>query len=133
MLRTLTPRILVVDDDPGMRRSLAIMLRRERYEVTEAGSVIEAVAQLRREDYDLLIADLMMEPLNGLDLLGLVPRYQPACRAIVITAFGTPETRSEALRLGALDFLEKPLDAPRLLVQIRDILNRPGTLQNEMN
>ncbi len=133
MLRTLTPRILVVDDDPGMRRSLAIMLRRERYEVTEAGSVIEAVAQLRREDYALLIADLMMEPLNGLDLLGLVPRYQPACRAIVITAFGTPETRSEALRLGALDFLEKPLDPPRLLVQIRDILNRPGTLQNEMN
>lgn len=133
MLRTLTPRILVVDDDPGMRRSLAIMLRRERYEVTEAGSVIEAVAQLRREDYALLIADLMMEPLNGLDLLGLVPRYQPACRAIVITAFGTPETRSEALWLGALDFLEKPLDPPRLLVQIRDILNRPGTLQNEMN
>jgi len=133
MLRTLTPRILVVDDDPGMRRSLAIMLRRERYEVTEAGSVIEAVAQLQREDYALLIADLMMEPLNGLDLLGLVPRYQPACRAIVITAFGTPETRSEALRLGALDFLEKPLDPPRLLVQIRDILNRPGTLQNEMN
>lgn len=132
MLRALTPRILVVDDDPGMRRSLAIMLRRERYQVTETGSVLEAAGRLQREDYDLVISDLLMEPLNGLDLLGLVRRYQPTCPAIIITAFGTPEKRSEALRLGALDFLEKPLRPAELLLQIRDILNRPSSLHNEM-
>jgi DNA-binding NtrC family response regulator len=115
-------RILVVDDDSGMRKSLAMILRRERYQVTESGSVAEAVARLKAEAYDLVIADLMMEPLNGLDLLALVRKYRPECPVIVITAFGTPEARSEALQLGAVDFLDKPIQAPPLLLRIREIL-----------
>lgn len=117
----MTRKILVVDDEPGMRRSLAMMLRREQYQVTETGSVAEAVGRLKGEGYDLVIADLMMEPLNGLDLLALVRRYRATCPVIIMTAFGTPESRSEAAALGAVDFLEKPLQAPHLLGLVRQL------------
>ena len=120
--RQLTNRILIVDDEPGMRKSLAIMLRRERYQVAETGSVAEAIGRIKGEVFDLIIADLMMEPLNGLDLLALVRQYHPRCPVIIMTAFGTPETRAEALRFGAVDFLEKPLQAPDLLARITQIL-----------
>ena len=115
-------KILVVDDEPGMRRSLALMLRREQYQVTETASVAEAVGHLKGEGYDLVIADLMMEPLNGLDLLTLVQRYHTTCPVIIMTAFGTPEARSEAAALGAVDFFEKPLQAPELLDRVRALV-----------
>ena len=119
----MSPKILVVDDEPGMRKSLAMMLRREQYHVTEIGSVAEAIGRLKGERYDLVIADLMMEPLNGLDLLALVRRYHATCPVIIMTAFGTPEARSEAVTLGAVDFLEKPLQAPHLLQRIRELVS----------
>jgi DNA-binding NtrC family response regulator len=115
-------KILVVDDEPGMRKSLAMMLRREQYQVTETASVAEAVGRLKGEEYDLVIADLMMEPLNGLDLLALIQRYRTTCPVIIMTAFGTPEARSEASALGAADFLEKPLQAPHLLDRVRELV-----------
>lgn len=98
------------------------MLRREGYHVAEAGSVAEALRYLRGERYDLIIADLKMEPLNGIDLLTLARKYHPECPVIIITAFGSPETRSEALRLGAADFLDKPLQATNLFLRIREII-----------
>lgn len=116
----MSTKILVVDDEPGMRKSLAIMLRREHYQVTETGSVAEAVGRLKGEGYDLVIADLMMEPLNGLDLLALVRRHA-RCPVIIMTAYGTPEARSEATALGAVDFLEKPLATPHLLERVRQL------------
>jgi DNA-binding NtrC family response regulator len=115
-------KILVVDDEPGMRKSLAMMLRRELYQVTETGSVADAVGHLKGEGYDLVIADLMMEPLNGLDLLALIQRYRTGCPVIIMTAFGTAEARSEASALGAVDFLEKPLQAPQLLDRVRELV-----------
>ena len=68
-------KILAVDDEPGIRRSLAIMLRREWFQVTEAGSVADAGRRLKGEPYNLVI--LNMEPLNGFDLLMLARRYCP--------------------------------------------------------
>jgi DNA-binding response OmpR family regulator len=118
----MTRKILVVDDEPGMRKSLAMILRREQYQVTETASVAEAVGRLKGDRYDLVIADLMMEPLNGLDLLALIQRYRTTCPVIIMTAFGTPEARSEASALGAADFLEKPLQAPQLLDRIRALV-----------
>lgn len=118
----MTRKILVVDDELGMRKSLAIMLRREQYQVTETGSVAEAVGHLKSGDFDLVIADLMMEPLNGLDLLTLIQRYRTRCPVIIMTAFGTPEARSEAAALGAVDFIEKPLQAPHLLDRVRALV-----------
>jgi DNA-binding NtrC family response regulator len=117
-----TRKILVVDDEPGMRKSLAIILRREDYRVTESASVAEAIGHLKGEDYDLVIADLKMEPLDGLDLLALIQRYRARCPVVIMTAFGTPEVRSEATALGAADFLEKPLEVPHLLGRVRALV-----------
>lgn len=105
-----------------MRKSLAIMLRRQHYQVTEAGSVAEAMGRLKEETYDLIIADLRMEPLSGFDLLALTRRYHPASQVIIMTGFGTPEARSDAFRLGAADFLDKSLQVSDLLARIREIL-----------
>jgi DNA-binding response OmpR family regulator len=120
----MSQKILVVDDEPGMRKSLAMILRREQYQVTESASVAEAVGCLKEEGYDLVIADLMMEPLDGLDLLALVHRHRTACPVIIMTAFGTPEARSEAAALGAVDFIEKPLEALHLLDRVRALVSR---------
>jgi DNA-binding NtrC family response regulator len=118
----LTARILVVDDEPGMRKSLAIMLRRERYDVTETASVADAIGWLKRDPFQLVIADMMMEPLSGLDLLVLAREHRPGCPVIIITAFGSPETRADALQRGAVDFMEKPLQAPALLQRVRELV-----------
>jgi DNA-binding response OmpR family regulator len=115
-------RILVVDDEPGMRKSLAMMLRREGYDVADTASVAEALGRLKGEEYALVIADLMMEPLNGLDLLTLVRRYRWACQVIIMTAFATPEARTEAASLGAVDFIEKPILAQHLLARVRGLV-----------
>jgi DNA-binding NtrC family response regulator len=115
-------RILIVDDEPGMAKSVAIMLRRERYQVSEAVSVAAAIARLKQERHHLVITDLLMEPLDGLDLLVLLRRYQPGCPVVVMTAFATAENRSEAIRLGAVEFVDKPLQPDRLLPRIRQLL-----------
>ena len=115
-------RILIVDDEPGMAKSVAIMLRRERYQVSEAGSVAAAIGRLKQEPHHLVITDLLMEPLDGLDLLVLLRRYQPECPVVVMTAFATAENRSEAIRLGAVEFVDKPLQPDRLLPRIRQLL-----------
>jgi DNA-binding NtrC family response regulator len=122
----MTPKILVVDDEPNGRRSLAILLRRDGYRVTEAGSVADAVGRLKdepkSEPFNLVIGDLRMEPLDGVDLLTLARRYCPQCRVMIVTAFGSHEARAECLKRGAADFLEKPLDAGDLQIRIRRLL-----------
>jgi len=115
-------RILVVDDEPGMRKSLAIMLRRDGHQVTETASVAEAIGRLKGEAYQLVIADLMMEPLSGLDLLSLVREHRPDCPVIIVTAFGSPESRRQAIGRGATAFLEKPIPVTEMLDHVRTAL-----------
>jgi DNA-binding NtrC family response regulator len=98
------------------------MLRRERYQVSEAASVAAAVGRVKQERHHLVITDLLMEPLDGLDLLLLLRRYQPECPVVVMTAFATPENRADAIRLGAVEFVDKPLQPDRLLPRIHQIL-----------
>ncbi len=119
--------ILLVDDEPALRKSLAILLRREHYVVNEAQSVADALSQMQRGSTDLVITDLLMEPLDGVDLLAAVRRREPKCPVIIMTAYATPEKRSEALRLGAADFMEKPLEEGNFLNAISAILARDAT------
>lgn len=121
--RTAQP-ILVVDDDLGMRRSLAILLRRAQYQVSEASSVAEAMIRTDAEEPCLIIADLRMEALSGLDLLAWVRTRHPGCHVIIVTAYGSPENRAEAERLGAVGFLEKPLRPPDFLTRVRALLRQ---------
>jgi len=112
--------ILVVDDEPGIREFLAEALASDRHEVVTAANGSEAFHELQRRAFDLLITDLKMPgPLTGIDLLRRAKADAPEMEAIVLTAHGTVETAVEAMKLGAFDYLQKPIGSPgelRLLV-----------------
>jgi DNA-binding NtrC family response regulator len=116
--------ILVVDDDPQMRRSLAILLRKENYQVSESSSGEEAIDQLQREVFDLMITDLHMEPMSGLDLLKQVKQNHAELEVIVVTAFGTIDVAVQAMKLKAFDFVTKPFQADEILLRVANALEK---------
>ena len=118
------PRILVVDDEPGMRRSLAISLKREGYEVEEAVGGTESLVRLEREIYDLVMTDLKMTPVGGLEVLAAAKKAAPRTEVIVMTAYGSIEAAVEAMRLGAFDFVSKPFQAEEILARVRNALEK---------
>jgi two-component system, NtrC family, response regulator HydG len=117
-------RILVVDDDSAMRRSLAIMLRREGYAVSEEAEGRAAVDIVGREPVDLVVTDLRMNGISGLDLLRQVKHTTPDVEVIVMTAYGTIEAAVEAMRHGAFDFITKPFEMEPALLRVRNALER---------
>jgi DNA-binding NtrC family response regulator len=122
--RVAAARILIVDDESGMRKSLGIMLRREGHAASEAPGGQEAVRQLGSDVFDLVLADLRMEPISGLDLLRLVKQMSPDTEVILMTAFGTIESAVEAMKLGAFDFVTKPFQAEEILLRVRNALEK---------
>ena len=123
-------RILVADDEPSMRELLSIVLRREGYEVLLAASGAEAVRVLERRHVDLLISDLRMPDMSGVDVLRAGKQADPELSAIVVTAYASTETAVEAMRLGACDYLTKPFDVDELKILVRNTLER-GRLRQE--
>ena len=114
------PRILVVDDERSMRELLSIVLRREGYDVLLADSGAKAVAILERESVDILISDIKMPDLSGVDVLRAAKRIDHDILGIMITAFASTETAVEAMRLGACDYLSKPFDVDLLKMKVRE-------------
>lgn len=113
-------RILVVDDEPSMRQMLAIVLKREGYEVTLAENGKMAVAALERGPFDLLISDIKMPDMSGVEVLRAAKRIDPDILGMMITAFASTETAIEAMRLGACDYLSKPFDIDLLKMKVRE-------------
>jgi two-component system, NtrC family, response regulator PilR len=125
------PRILVVDDERSMRELLAIVLRREGYEVLLAETGRSAVDMLEREPVDLLISDIKMPDLSGVDVLRAAKKIDQDILGIMITAFASTETAVEAMRLGACDYLSKPFDIDLLKMKVREkIENRQLRQEN---
>ncbi len=114
------PRILVVDDERSMRELLAIVLRREGYEVLLAENGRAAIDLLEREPVDILISDIKMPDLSGVDVLRAAKRIDQDILGIMITAFASTETAVEAMRLGACDYLSKPFDIDLLKMKVRE-------------
>jgi two-component system response regulator HydG len=107
-------RILIIDDNETMREGMATTVRRMGHEVWAASGGAEGLALMRKNSPDFLITDLKMEGVNGLDVVEAARRIDPACPTLIVTAYGTVETAVEAMRLGAMDFLQKPF-APEVL------------------
>ncbi len=125
------PRILVVDDEPSMRELLAIVLRREGYEVLLAENGRAAINLLEREPVDLLISDIKMPDLSGVDVLRAAKKIDQDILGIMITAFASTDTAVEAMRLGACDYLSKPFDIDLLKMKVREkIENRQLRQEN---
>jgi two-component system response regulator FlrC len=115
-------RILVIDDEPGMRAGLAEVLTRGEFTVETADSAEEGLERLRRGGIDLTIADIRLPGMSGLDLLREIREAAIEVAAIVITAHGTVEDAVAAMKLGALDFLTKPFSPADLLHLARRVM-----------
>ncbi len=103
-------RILFVDDDPSLRTVVSIALSRDGHNVQPAGSGEEALELFTRENYELVIQDVRMPGMNGLELLKRLRDLKPLVPVVVMTAFSTWDIAVEAMRLGAFDYLKKPFD-----------------------
>jgi len=116
------PRILIVDDDPGTLRSLAHALEIEGYAAVTAGSAAEALAKLQAEPADAALCDVVMPGASGLELLKSVRERAPELPVILMSGQATVETAVKATRLGAIDFIEKPVGLERLLLTLKNAL-----------
>jgi two-component system response regulator AtoC len=118
-----TGRILVVDDEARMRRILEIMLRKVGHEVLSAGNGVEALTLFKRETTDLVITDLRMPEMDGLELLRRIRELDPDLPVIVITAHGTIDTAVTAMKNGASDYIQRPFDIDVLELAVARALN----------
>ena len=128
----MSARIIVVDDEPGLRRSLAIALRMEGFEVTEAAGGTATLRELGGAEIDLVITDLKMLDMSGLQLLEQVKALRPNTEVIVMTAYGTIEAAVEAMKLGAFDFVTKPFQVEEILHRTQNAVER-GRLRREVS
>src|SRR3990172_4007670 len=118
------PTALVADDEAGMRESVARALRREGLQVTAVEDGAAALDALRREPVDLLVADLRMPGLDGLELLRAAKLVAPDMEVVVLSGHATVEEAVEAMKEGAYHFLTKPFDRAPLVRVVRQALER---------
>jgi len=123
--------ILVVEDDPNVGESIRLLLKKRGYEILLASNGKEALPLFRQETVDLVITDLVMPKMDGIELLEEVKHLRPETEVIVISAQGTIEKAVQAMKLGAFDFIEKPIN-PRVisLVVERALEKQTLVLQN---
>ena len=115
-------KILIVDDEPDMLRLLSMIIKEKTpYEVTTTNNPLEAL-ELAKKGFDLLIADLKMPGLNGIELLESVKRFDEDIPTIIITAYGTVEAAVETMQKGAFDFMTKPFRKEQILFTIERAL-----------
>jgi two-component system, NtrC family, response regulator PilR len=118
-------RVLVVDDERSMRELLSIVLRRDGYDVLVAGDGKAALEILKRERVDVLITDIRMPELSGVEVLAEAKKIDPAIISIIMTAFASTDTAVDALRLGAADYVHKsPNAVSDLRIRVRKELER---------
>jgi DNA-binding NtrC family response regulator len=118
------PNILLVDDDERLRNAAGKVLIAEGYRVTSVGSGREALDFLRDTEVALLIADLRLPDLDGIALLQKARQQRPAMEVVMITGHGTVEKAVEAIKRGAYDFIQKPLDSTALLKTVNKALEK---------
>lgn len=131
-------KILLVDDEPSILSVLCTVLRSEDYEVTAAADGQQAIELIKNETFDLLISDIRMTPINGMEILKIVHQERPDLSVIMLTAYGSVETAIEALKLGAFDYVTKPFKVDELLITVqralayRNALNENATLKEQL-
>lgn len=117
-------RILIVDDETPIRRTLRDILEFEGYEVDEAVDGLECVAKVQKEKYDVVITDIKMPKMDGIEALERLQILSPETPVIMVSGHGTIDTAVEAVKKGAFDFISKPPDLNRMLITVRNALDR---------
>ncbi len=125
--------VLIVDDEEIIRESLSFVLSKEGYRVKEAANGRIAVDLLKEETFDLILTDLEMPEMKGIELLEQVSRISPETLVVIITAYGSIDTAIQALRKGAIDYILKPVEFDELLVKVGRLLeNRRMNVENKL-
>lgn len=129
----MSDRVLVVDDEQILRESLLFLLRKEGFDVVEAPNGKEAFEKIQDQSFDVVVTDLEMPEIKGIELLERVMRVSPQTFVIIITAYGSIETAIQALRKGASDYILKPVEFDELLVKIRRLIeHKQLTVENQI-
>ena len=123
-------KILIIDDERAIRSTLREILEYEDYKVIDTDNGIDGLAIIKREDIDLVLCDIKMSKMDGMEVLTEALAIKPDLPFIMISGHGTIETAVEASKKGAYDFISKPPDLNRLLITVRNALER-GTLVTE--
>ncbi len=121
-----TPSLLLVDDDPMPRETLSTLLTQEGFHVVTAATGEEAELKLRSEKppFDLVITDLVMPGKTGMDVLKCALKQNPSCTVLVLTGFGSVREATEAMELGAFDFVTKPMQIDQFRNTLRRLMER---------
>lgn len=119
---TLQKTILVVDDEDHLRLSLSLILQKEKYRVETVANAKEALDRLKLHEYDLMFLDLNMPGISGIDLLAEVHKQAPLMPVLILTAHAALESAIQAVRLGARDYLIKPVEPVLILTRVAEIL-----------
>lgn len=117
-------KILVVDDDKSIRRTLTDILQFEHYEVEEAGDGVEALVKIKRQQFDVIIMDIKMPKMDGMDAMERIQAISPDTPVVMISGHGNIDTAVESVKKGAFDFIQKPPDLNRLLITIRNAMDK---------
>ncbi len=128
MKKNIAAHILIVDDEAYIRRTLKSVLENEPYEVDEAVDGVDCLSKIKQKKYDVIFLDVKMPRLDGLEALDKVQELSPESSVVMISGHGNIETAVESVRKGAFDFLQKPLDLNRVLITIRNALDRSNLI-----
>ncbi|HSH67305.1 MAG TPA: response regulator, partial [Bacteroidia bacterium] len=118
------PKILIIDDEKSIRKTLREILEYEKYLVDEATDGMEGISLLQKEKYDVILCDIKMPKMDGIEVLEKITELNNDVPVVMISGHGTIETAVEAVKKGAFDFIAKPLDLNRLLVTIRNAMDK---------
>jgi two-component system nitrogen regulation response regulator NtrX len=124
------PSILIIDDEPAIRKALREILEYEAFEVKEAEDGPTALKIVEKENFDLIFCDVKMPRMDGIEVLSKMKENGVEAPVVIMTGHGNVETAVEALKKGAYDFIQKPLDLNRILVTVRNASNQ-HTLEKE--
>ena len=120
-------RILVVDDERNIRNNLTMVLESAGYKVDASGDGEDGLTKCKERHYDMAFVDIQMPKMGGLELLRYLRTLRPNLAVVILTAYGTVGSAVEAMKLGAVDFLEKPFDPKVLLLLCEEIIQRQKT------
>lgn len=118
------PRILVIDDERSIRNTLKDILEYEKYEVGLAEDGNKGIELVRNAEYDIVLCDIKMPGMDGIEVLGHLTELAPDTPVVMISGHGNIDTAVESIKKGAFDYIEKPLDLNRLLITIRNALDK---------
>ncbi|HEV3119537.1 MAG TPA: response regulator transcription factor [Gemmataceae bacterium] len=118
------PRVVVIEDEPAIRRGVVDALQATGYQVTEAADGVRGLEEAVRQGVDLILLDLLLPKCDGLEILAEVRKVRPTLPVIILTALGTEDNRVRGLKMGADDYVVKPFSARELLARVEAVLRR---------